>query len=169
MESPTPANADNVQRQLAIFDVVKRAPGKSLSEIKAMLSKAFAERGLTRQPGPWLDAVASDAAFGKTYIVDLPAAVAADSIETVPDPQLEAALRERRILRSESVTEGQESERVMQSGEDGPTNDEAAHPAWTSDASRRRRLALFAGALALALAAAAVTMARRRAQVAARS
>jgi hypothetical protein len=163
VEGPTPANPDNVQRQLAIFDVVKRAPGKSLSEIKAMLSKAFAERGLTRQPRPWLDAVASDAALGKTYIVDLPAAVAADSIETVPDPHLEAALRERRTLRSESIAEAQESERVMQPAEDSPTNGEAAHPAWTSDTSRRRQLALFAGALALALAAVAVSMPRRRA------
>lgn len=166
MEGPTPANPGNVQRQLAIFDVVKRAPGKSLSEIKGMLAKAFAERGLTRQPGPWLDAVASDASLGKTYIVDLPAAVAADSIETVPDPKLEAALSERRILRSESITGGQESDTAMQTGKDGPTNGEAAHLVRRADNSRRRQLALFAGASALVLAAVAVAVgtARRRAR-----
>ncbi|MCX6500503.1 MAG: hypothetical protein NTU93_17165 [Arthrobacter sp.] len=154
---------------MAIFDVVKRAPGKSLAEIKAMLSQAFAERGLTRQPGTWLDAVASDAAFGKTYIVDLPAAVAADSIETAPDPQIEAALRERRILRSERITEAQESESAAQAADDGPTISKAAHPVWTLDESRRRQLALFAGALALTLAAVALGMVRRRAEVTTRS
>ncbi|MGO4493357.1 hypothetical protein AB4Y86_14870 [Arthrobacter sp. 2YAF22_2] len=163
MESPTPANADNVQRQLAIFDVVKQAPGKSLSEIKAMLSKAFAERGLSRQPGPWLDAVASDAAFGKTYIVDLPAAVAADSIETVPDQHLEAALQERRILRSESITEAQKYEGLPPAGDQDQSGGKAARPAWTSDTARRQQLALFAGALALALAAVALGTVRRRA------
>lgn len=103
MQSPTPANPDNVQRQLAIFDVVRRARGKTLAEVKSMLVKAFAERGLSRQPAVWVDAVASEAAYGKSYIVDLPSAVAADSITNAPDPRVEDILRGRRDLRLEGT------------------------------------------------------------------
>lgn len=174
MQSPTPANPDNVQRQLAIFDVVRRAPGKSLLEVKSMLTKAFAERGLSRQPGTWLDAVASAATYGKPYIVDLPAAVAADSITTAPDPDVEAALRKRRILRrSEGSTgsqsrspaattptgERKEAGHVTDSGEEDRHDRDAAHTFWASRSSTRTVLGLLATALAISLVAAAVRMA----------
>lgn len=148
MQNPTPANADNVQRQLAIFDVVKRAPGKTLSEVKAMLTKAFTERGLSRQPEPWLDAVAAEASYGKPYLVDLPAAVAADSITAAPDRLVEVALGERRVLR--------ESRPVTASGNGG-----AASIPGTADTSWRTLLRLSGAALAAVLATAAVRAALR--------
>lgn len=100
MEIPSPARSENVQRQLAIFDVARKAHGRSLPEIKKMLTDAFARRGLSRQPGPWLDAVASEALYGEPYIVDLPAAVAADTEVNAADPQIHEALRRRRVLRA---------------------------------------------------------------------
>jgi hypothetical protein len=145
VQNPTPANADNVQRQLAIFDVVKRAPGKTLSEVKAMLTT---ERGLSRQPEPWLDAVAAEASYGKPYLVDLPAAVAADSITAAPDRLVEVALGERRVLR--------ESRPVTASGNGG-----AASIPGTADTSWRTLLRLSGAALAAVLATAAVRAALR--------
>lgn len=160
MQTPTPANADNVQRQLAIFDVVRRAPGKTLAEVKAMLTKAFAERGLPRQPELWLDAVASEAAYGKPYIVDLPSAVAADSITSAPDPHVEDILRERRDLRSES------------NGDQGPARAAGAVGGLSDDGATRHRsapgvppltlLGFVAAAAAIALGAAAARKALRR-------
>ena len=149
MQQPTPANPDNVQRQLAIFDVVRRAPGKTLSEVKAMLTKAFAERGLSRQPEPWLDAVAAEASYGKPYLVDLPAAVAADSITSAPDRLVETRLGERRLLR-DSIP-----------GTDSGHGGTAPAPR-TADTSLRGLLRFSAAALAAVLATAAVHAAVRR-------
>ncbi|GAA5189729.1 hypothetical protein GCM10023346_05140 [Arthrobacter gyeryongensis] len=177
MESPTPANPNNVQRQLAIFDVVRRARGKSLPQIKAMLTKAFTERGLSRQPGAWLDAVASEAAYGKPYIVDLPAAVAANSIAAAPDPQVEDDLRKRGILRrSENSTgsqhpspaatkttdEGEESGHPATPAAEARNKRDAAHPRRASDTSTRTVLRLIASALLIASAATAVGVALRQ-------
>jgi len=180
VQDPTPANSDNVQRQLAIFDVVRRARGKTSTEIKRMLAKAFAERGLAKQPGPWMDAVASEAAYGKTYIVDLPAAVAAESITTAPDPHVAETLRERGVLRSESsadnqyespagtastVEGGQHAGPAAGIGEDERTDDGAARPPKASAVPPRQLLAFTAAAVAMALAAAALrTGLRRRGQ-----
>lgn len=176
MESPRPANPKNEQRQLAIFDVVRRASGKTLVEVKAMLSEAFAARGVSRQPGAWLDAVASEATYGKPYIVDLPAAIAADSISPSPDPHVEAALHVRRILRSESTTdgqyrppeadssttEGQESGRVINEEEEDGNAGGAARPLRAfENTSPRRLLGILATAVAIALATAAVRVALR--------
>jgi hypothetical protein len=177
VESPTPANPNNVQRQLAIFDVVRRAPGKSLPQIKAMLIKAFAERALSRQPGAWLDAVASEAAYGKPYLIDLPAAVAANSISAAPDPEVESDLRKRGILRwSENSTrsqhptqaatkttdEGEESGHPMTPVAESRNNRDAAHPRRASDASNPPAGRLIASALLIALAAAAVGVVLRQ-------
>jgi len=179
VQDPTPANSDNVQRQLAIFDVVRRARGKTSTEIKRMLAKAFAERGLAKQPGPWMDAVASEAAYGKTYIVDLPAAVAAESITTAPDPHVAETLRERGVLRSESsadnqyespagtasTVEGGQHAGAAGIGEDEGTDDGAARPPKASAVPPRQLLAFTAAAVAMALAAAALrTGLRRRGQ-----
>lgn len=150
MQQPTPANPDNVQRQLAIFDVVRRARGKTLSEVKAMLTNAFAERGLSRQPEPWLDAVAAEASYGKPYIVDLPAAVAADSITSAPDRLVEARLGERRLLRESIPGTGS-----------GPGS--AASAPRAAGNSLRGLLRFSASALAAILAAAAVRTAVRTA------
>ena len=149
MQEPTPASPDNVQRQLAIFDVVRRARGKTLSEVKAMLTEAFAERGLSRQPEPWLDAVAAEASYGKPYIVDLPAAVAADSITSAPDRLVETRLGERRLLR-ESIP-----------GADSGHGAAASTPR-AADTSLRRLLRFSAAALAAVLATAAARAALRR-------
>ncbi|MFD1213895.1 hypothetical protein ACFQ36_17805 [Arthrobacter sp. GCM10027362] len=81
------AERPNTQRQLAIFEVARRARGRTMPEIKRMLLKAFSRR---RLPGPqetWLDAVASEASYGQPYIVDLPAAEAAARSLEDPGPQ----------------------------------------------------------------------------------
>jgi hypothetical protein len=161
VQSPTPANPDNVQRQLAIFDVVRRAPGKTLAEIKAMLAKAFAERGLPRQPAVWLDAVASEAAYGKSYIVDLPAAVAADSITSAPDPNVESILRKRRSLRAESSPDNQESGHAT-SATEGENNDGGSRPRSVPGIPPLTLLGFAAAAAAIALAAVAARAALRR-------
>ncbi|MBT2550430.1 hypothetical protein [Arthrobacter sp. ISL-65] len=62
----------NVQRQLAIFEVARNAGDKSMAEIRQMLRAAFTRRGLTSRPIPWLEAMASEAFYGKPYIVDMP-------------------------------------------------------------------------------------------------
>jgi hypothetical protein len=160
VQSPTPANADNVQRQLAIFDVVRRASGKTLAEVKAMLRKAFAERGLSRHPELWLDAVASEAAYGKPYIVDLPSAVAADSITSAPDPDVEDILRERRDLRSESM-EDQERARATGAAEE-LNNDGAARQRSMPGVPPLTLLGFVAAAAAFALGAVAAREALRR-------
>ncbi|WP_284762134.1 hypothetical protein [Arthrobacter sp. efr-133-R2A-63] len=176
MESPTQANPNNVQRQLAIFDVVRRARGTSLPQIKEMLTKAFAERGLSRQPGAWLDAVASEAAYGKPYLIDLPAAVAANSIAAAPDPEVESELRKRGILRSENSTrsqhltpaatkttdEGEESGHPIAPVAESRNKRDAAHPGRASGASTAPAGRLIASALLIALAAAAVGVVLRQ-------
>lgn len=100
MDDPRPVERRNVQRQLAIFDVVRHARGKSMAEIKQLLREAFGRRRLTIPSDSWLDAVATEAAYGKPYLVDLPAAVAADSVMEAPDPTVEETLRLRRQLRA---------------------------------------------------------------------
>lgn len=162
MQSPTPANPDRVQQQLAIFDVVRRARGKTLAEVKTMLTKAFAERGLPRQPALWLDAVASEAAYGKPYIVDLPAAVAADSITSAPDPKVEEILRDRRQLRSESDTEGGETGSATNVAEVKASDDDAVHHRGAAGVPPLTLLGFVAAAAAIALAAAAARAALRR-------
>ncbi|MDQ0754654.1 hypothetical protein [Arthrobacter sp. B3I4] len=161
MQSPTPANPDRVQQQLAIFDVVRRARGKSLAEVKTMLTKAFADRGLPRQPDLWVDAVASEAAYGKPYIVDLPAAVAADSITNAPDPKVEEILRDRRQLRSESDTEDPEAGPATKAAQ-REAIDDAAHPRGGAGVRPLTLLGFVAAAAAIALAAAAARAALRR-------
>ncbi|WP_284976802.1 hypothetical protein [Arthrobacter sp. efr-133-TYG-104] len=80
--SKDPEADTKLQLQLAIFDVAKGAQGKSLETIMASRRSAFAARGVKSPPTTWLEAVASSASYGTPYIVDLPAAVAADAVRT---------------------------------------------------------------------------------------
>lgn len=99
MADKNPKEGRNVQRQLAIFEVAKDARGKSMDEIKEMLRAAFSRHRVSGQPGTWLDGVASEASYGEPYIVDMPSALAADSIMPAPDPQVQQTLAGRRKLR----------------------------------------------------------------------
>lgn len=98
MAETNPTEPRNVQRQLAIFEVAKRARGKSIAEIRQMLREAFARRRVPSPPGPWLDSVAAEASYGEPYIVDLSAAEAADSREQAPDARVHRSLAWRRQL-----------------------------------------------------------------------
>jgi hypothetical protein len=98
----------NVQRQLAIFEVARRARGKSLPEIRQMLRDAFARRRLPNPPGTWTEAVASEAASGRPYIVDLPAAVAVEGAVPAAEPGLQETPALRSLRKTEGFTAGPE-------------------------------------------------------------
>src|SRR4051794_6445466 len=98
MEETNPTATRNVRRQLAIFEVAKRARGKSMAEIRQMLRQAFARHRVPSPPEPWMESVASEASYGEPYIVDLPAAQAADSMVEAPDAQVHGSLAGRRQL-----------------------------------------------------------------------
>jgi len=158
VQIPTPANPENVQRQRAIFEVARRSRGKTMTEVKAMLTKAFAERGLSRQPGTWLDAVASDAVYGKPYIINLPAAIEADSTTSASDPQIEEDLRERRNLRAESDTEPEGAPEAVPASAD-PRR--AVTAAWAADSSKRWLVILATAGVGIAVAGVAIRLAQR--------
>lgn len=88
MSEQDPLERRDVQLQLAIFEVVRAARGKSPAEIRQMLRSAFARRRLSNPPGPWMDAATSEAFYGKPYIVDLPAAAAATNAMDAHDRQV---------------------------------------------------------------------------------
>jgi hypothetical protein len=95
-----------MQLQLAIFDVAPNAEGKNEDEIRDMLLAEFSRRGIESPPGTWLDSVASSAFYGEPYIVDLPAAVAADAVEPAPTEDVRERLASRRELQQEKLPEG---------------------------------------------------------------
>jgi len=97
---------EKLQLQLAIFEVTPDARGKSLDEIQAMLRAALAARGVECPPGTWLESVASSAFHGEPYIVDLPAAVAADNTMPAPNGDVRRRLSLRRRLRQEKLPAG---------------------------------------------------------------
>jgi hypothetical protein len=101
-----PMERSNVQRQLAIFEVARRARGKSLPEIRQMLRDAFARRRLPNPPGTWTEAVASEAASGRPYIVDLPAAVAVEGAVPAAEPGLQETPALRSLRKTEGFTTG---------------------------------------------------------------
>jgi hypothetical protein len=103
-----PMERSNVQRQLAIFEVARRARGKSLPEIRQMLRDAFARRRLPNPPGTWTEAVASEAASGRPYIVDLPAAVAVEGAVPAAEPGLQETPALRSLRKTEGFTAGSE-------------------------------------------------------------
>ncbi|UKA77140.1 hypothetical protein [Arthrobacter sp. FW306-07-I] len=105
--SATDPEADaKLQLQLAIFDVTRDAQGKSLDEILKRLRSAFAENGVQIPPGTWLESVASSAFYGEPYIIDFPAAVAADNALSAPSADVRRRLANRRRLRQEKLPAG---------------------------------------------------------------
>ena len=158
MDNTEPVQPGNVQRQLAIFNIVRRAQGKSMAEIQQMLRDAFARRRLPIPTGTWLDAVATEASYGKPYIVDLPSAVAADKIMAAPDPNVEEYLQLRRRLRASETSPSQRSSRT---GNAAPRFRVAAATGRLKNATARRTLAT-AISLALAAAATAIVWALRK-------
>ncbi len=85
MDSEDSTADRRVLRQQLIFEVAREARGRPPAEIKAMLREAFARHDLPAQPGSWLDAVASEASYGKAYVIDIPSAAAADRSVGTPD------------------------------------------------------------------------------------
>ena len=108
MVEKKPMERSNVQRQMAIFEVARRARGKSLPEIRQMLRDAFARRRLPNPPGTWTEAVASEAASGRPYIVDLPAAVAVEGTQPGSEPGMQETPALRSLRKTEGFTAGSE-------------------------------------------------------------
>ena len=101
-----PAAATKLLLQMAIFEVTRDAQGKSPQEILQRLRSAFADHGVQTPPGTWLESVASAAFYGEPYIIDLPAAVAADNILPAPSTEVRRRLATRRRLRQERPSAG---------------------------------------------------------------
>ncbi|GGH92772.1 hypothetical protein ACFFGR_06740 [Arthrobacter liuii] len=101
-----PAADEKLQLQLAIFEVTRDAEGKGLDEIRVLLLSEFSRRGIKAPPGTWVESVASSAFYGEPYIVDLPAAVAADAIVPAPNEEVRERLAARRELREEQLPPG---------------------------------------------------------------
>ncbi|MDQ0768168.1 hypothetical protein QF031_000917 [Pseudarthrobacter defluvii] len=101
-----PMADEKVRLQLAIFEVTRDADGRSLSEIQEMLRAAFARRGVETPPGTWLESVASSAFYGEPYIVNLPAAVIADTIVPAPKQEVRERLAAHRELQQEKLPAG---------------------------------------------------------------
>jgi hypothetical protein len=96
----------NVQLQMAIFEVTRDSQGKDLEDIKDRLRAEFARRGVEPPPPTWLDSVASAAFYGKSYIIDFPAALAADDAVPAPNEEVREQLETRRRLRQEKLPPG---------------------------------------------------------------
>lgn len=101
-----PAAKQKVLLQSAIFEVTREAAGKSLSDIRDMLRSEFSRRGVEAPTNIWLDSVASAAFYGEPYIIDFPAALAADAAVTAPNPEVRERLASRRELRNEKLPAG---------------------------------------------------------------
>jgi hypothetical protein len=161
MDETTPENRHNVQRQLAIFEVARQARGKNITEIKQMLREAFARRRLTAPPGTWLESVASEASYGKPYIVDLDSAETATTVAPAPDAIVQQSLQQRlrlRMPRRRPAGAGRHSAAPEQTGAAGTRRRAASG----TDENLAAVRALVAGAVALTLAAAAVMLVRSR-------
>ncbi|NKX54294.1 hypothetical protein [Arthrobacter mobilis] len=89
----------NLDRQLAIAGVARRARGRPMEEIKQLLREEFRRLGLPEQPGTWLDAVAAEAWYGKPYIIDLEAFRAATGLLGAAGTGPDEVLAERRPAR----------------------------------------------------------------------
>lgn len=95
VESTDRGNSRAVERQLAIFDVAKQGRGKRVPEIRRLLRGEFRRRGLPQQPDLWVDAVATEASYGKPYILDFEVAAQADKVSPVPDERIRKMVHER--------------------------------------------------------------------------
>ncbi|WP_457946005.1 hypothetical protein ACTAQI_11595 [Pseudarthrobacter sp. alpha12b] len=101
-----PAAGEKAQLQAAIFEVTRAAAGRSLHDIREMLQAEFSRRGVTAPTTMWLDSVASAAFHGEPYIVDFPAALAADAAVPAPNDGVRKRLASRRELREEKLPAG---------------------------------------------------------------
>ena len=101
-----PTAQEKMLLQAAIFEVTRQVDGKSLPGIKEMLQSEFARRGVQAPTPMWLDAVASAAFHGESYIIDFPAALAAEGAAPAPDQALRERLAVRRGLREEKLPAG---------------------------------------------------------------
>lgn len=101
-----PTAKEKMLLQSAIFEVTRESDGRSLPEIRDMLRSEFSRRGVEAPTSMWLDAVASAAFYGEPYIIDLPAALAADAAVAAPNPEVRGRLEARRELRQEKLPAG---------------------------------------------------------------
>ena len=101
-----PAAGEKAQLQAAIFEVTRAAGGRSLHEIREMLQAEFSRRGVKAPTTIWLDSVASAAFHGEPYIIDLPAALAAEAAVPAPNDGVRKRLARRRELRKDKLPAG---------------------------------------------------------------
>jgi hypothetical protein len=161
---------EKVLLQSVIFEVTREAEGRSLPEIRDMLESGFSRSGVTAPTNTWLDAVASAAFYGEPYIIDLPAALAADTAVTAPNPEVRERLASRRELRNEKLPAGtfppasawelDDSEVTGRTSEPGPD----ARAVMESTRTARQMLAVAAASAAVLVGIAVVraVTARRR-------
>ncbi|KRE91878.1 hypothetical protein [Arthrobacter sp. Soil764] len=101
-----PAAGEKAQLQAAIFEVTGAAKGRSLHEIREMLQAEFSRRGVKAFNSIWLDSVASAAFHGEPYIIDFPAALAAEAAVPAPNDGVRKRLARRRELRQDKLPAG---------------------------------------------------------------
>ncbi|MDQ0663362.1 hypothetical protein QFZ35_001860 [Arthrobacter ulcerisalmonis] len=163
LPDPTAGNYmadEKVRLQLAIFDVTREADGRSLGEIREMLTAAFARHGVETPPATWVESVASSAFYGEPYIVDLEAAVTADAIVPAPNEDVRERLASHRQLQQKELPPGifpAPSEWELSPGEvtttaQGPAR-RGAFRALAASAGTSRQLLAAAGLAAAVLAA----------------
>jgi hypothetical protein len=101
-----PGAKEKMLLQSVIFEVTREAKGRSMPEIRDMLQAGFSRSGVTAPTNTWLEAVASTAFYGESYIIDIPAALAADTAVAAPNPEVRERLASRRELRNEKLPAG---------------------------------------------------------------
>lgn len=101
-----PGGRQKALLQSVIFEVARETEGRSLADIRDMLQSGFARAGVAAPTNAWLDSVASAAFYGEPYIIDLPAALAADAAVAAPTAGLRERLATRRELRKEKLPAG---------------------------------------------------------------
>ena len=101
-----PAAGEKAQLQAAIFQVARAAAGRSLHEIRELLQAEFSRRGVKAPTTIWLDSVASAAFHGEPYLIDLPAALAAEAAVPAPNDGVRKHLARRRELRQDKLPAG---------------------------------------------------------------
>ncbi|MFP5313098.1 MAG: hypothetical protein ACLGH7_11980 [Actinomycetes bacterium] len=152
-----PMADEKVRLQLAIFEVTRDADSKNLDDIQELLRVAFVWHRVETPPGTWLESVASSAFYGEPYIVDINAAVVADSIIPAPNQAVRERLASRRELREEKVPAG-----IFPSQDDWnvPANEVTGGSTRTAPRARWRGSSIVALAVLAAAAVAAVVAVR---------
>jgi hypothetical protein len=163
-----PGAKEKMLLQSVIFEVTREAEGRSLPEIRDLLQSGFSRSGVTAPTNTWLDAVASAAFYGEPYIIDLPAALAADTAVAAPNVEVRERLASRRELRNEKLPAGtfppasawelDDSEVTGRTSEPGPD----ARTVLDSTRTVRQVLAVAAASAAVLLGIAVVRAAKDR-------